>query len=321
MDSNLKLSLYREMLKIRIVEERIASLYPEGEMRCPVHLCTGQEAAEVGSCLSLAKDDYVISGHRAHGHYLAKGGDLNAMIAEMYGKATGCAQGKGGSMHLIDLEAGFLGSAPIVGSTIPIGVGAALSSQMKGEDRVTMIFFGDGAMESGVLHESFNFASLKKLPVVFVCENNYYSVYSPMNVRQPDNRPLIGIPQAHGIESYSIDGNDIELVYTKCKQLVDEVRAGAGPRFIELTTYRWLEHCGPNFDNHIGYRTEEEYQIWNSRDPVKLYENKLQNEQILEPAEMNKIQDEIIALINSAIDFAKSSPFPEIEEAAKHVYA
>ena len=169
-------ALHRGMLYIRTVEERIADMYPEQEMRCPVHLSIGQEAAEAGSGLALERSDYALSGHRSHGHYLAKGGDLKSMMAEIYGKATGCSGGKGGSMHLIDLDAGFLGAVPIVGSTIPIGVGTAFGSKSKGENRVTMIFFGDGATETGVFHESLNFAALHKLPVVFLCENNLYSV-------------------------------------------------------------------------------------------------------------------------------------------------
>lgn len=214
MDNDLLKKLYYHILRIRLVEEKIAALYPEQEMRCPVHLSIGQEAVAVGACAALAKEDYALSGHRSHAHYLAKGGNLNAMLAEIYGKQTGCCHGKGGSMHLIDLSAGFLGAVPIVGSTIPIAVGTAFGSFLREEMRVTLAFLGEGATEEGVFHESINFAMLKKLPIVFVCENNLYSVYSPLVVRQPADRSVVQLAQGHGIEGYQADGNDLEQVYT-----------------------------------------------------------------------------------------------------------
>jgi TPP-dependent pyruvate/acetoin dehydrogenase alpha subunit len=250
--------LYKGMLRIRLLEERIVELYPEQQMRCPVHICIGQEAVATAVCAHLKPTDYVVSSHRSHGHYVAKGGDLKAMMAEIYGKATGCCEGKGGSMHLLDLSVGYLGSTPIVGSTIPIGVGAAFGARMKGEERVTVVFFGEGATEEGVFHEAANFASLKKLPVVFVCENNLYSVYSPMSVRQPDGREVFNLAKGHGIESRQGDGNDVAEVYELAGEAVEKARRGGGPSFLEFKTYRWREHCGPNFDNDIGYRTEAE---------------------------------------------------------------
>lgn len=317
----LKKSLYKTMLRIRTVEESIAELYPEQEMRCPVHLCIGQEAAEAGSGLALENRDYAISGHRSHGHYLAKGGDLKAMMAEIYGKATGCADGKGGSMHLIDLDAGFLGAAPIVSSTIPIGVGAALASKMKGEGRVIMVYLGDGSVETGVFHESLNFAALKKLPVVFLCENNLYSVYSPMHVRQPDGRRIADLARAYGMESHIADGNDIEGVFELSKSAVDGARRGDGPVFLEFSTYRWREHCGPNFDNHIGYRTEQEFEEWLKRDPVARYRDKLLSEGTATAKELDTMAAELAAEMEEAVNFAKSSPFPDPERAKLHVYA
>src|SRR5207249_1080843 len=204
-----QLEFYWNMLRIRLVEERIAEMYPQQEMRCPVHLCIGQEAIAVGVCAALDNTDYVTGGHRSHGHYLAKGGDLKAMVAELYGKATGCCEGKGGSMHLVDLPVGFLGAVPIVGSTIPLAVGAAFGAMMRSEKRVAVPFFGEGATEEGVFHESINFAALKKLPVVFVCENNNYSVYSHISVRQPANREVYSVAEGHGVESLQGDGNDV----------------------------------------------------------------------------------------------------------------
>ena len=210
--------LYYEMLRIRMVEEYIAHSYSEKKMRCPIHLSVGQEATAVGVCAALDVEDKVLSAHRSHAHYLAKGGSLNRMIAELHGKSTGCAMGKGGSMHLIDLEAGLLAAVPIVGSTIPIGVGVAWGIIQQGKSNIVVVFFGDGATEEGVFHESIDFASLKNLPVLFVCENNFYSVYSPLEVRQSPIRSLKNIVNSHGIECIHGDGNDVINVFKFCKK-------------------------------------------------------------------------------------------------------
>ncbi len=309
-----RVALYQAMLRIRLVEEKIAALYPEQEMRCPVHLCIGQEAIAVGVCAALEQRDVVFSGHRSHGHYLAKGGDLKRMMAEIYGKATGCSGGRGGSMHLIDLEQGFWGATPIVGSTLPIAVGAAFGAQLKGEERVSVVFFGDGAVEAGIFHESLNFAALKKLPVVFICENNLYSVYSPLSVRQPADRSIAGLAQAHGIHSVAGDGNDVQTVYHLAQAAVSKARSGEGPTLLELSTYRWREHCGPEFDNHIGYRSESEYQDWLTQCPLKRAEAGL-NEDWVQMAQC------IEAELTEAFAFAKASPYPEAQGMKEYVYA
>lgn len=307
--------LLNDMLRIRLVEEAIAQHYGEQQMRCPVHLSIGQEAPAVGVCAALQSSDWVFSGHRNHAHYLAKGGDLKRMLAELYGKATGCCGGKGGSMHLTDLQAGFIGATPIVGSTVPIAVGAAFTAQQQGNGRVVVIFLGDGAMEAGVVFESLNFAALKNLPVLFVCENNLYSVYSPLSVRQPSNRTLGQLAQAHGISVTSVDGNDVVAVYDAACSAVSQVRTGSGPVFLELPTYRWREHCGPNFDNDIGYRSEAEYQQWKTLDPIV----KLQK--VLPGFSLGEAEAAIQAEIQDAFAFAKSSPFPDADTAGLHVYA
>ena len=201
-----QLHLYFGMLRIRLVEETIAQLYPEQEMRCPVHLCTGQEAIAVGVCANLNDADYVLSNHRSHGHYLAKGGKLKAMLAEIYGKASGCCQGKGGSMHLVDLSVNYLGSTPIVGGTIPIATGVAFGTLMKKGGMVTVVFLGDAAAEEGVFCESLNFAALRNLPILYVCENNFYSVYSPISVRQSNKRNNLMLAQAFGIYAKKATG-------------------------------------------------------------------------------------------------------------------
>ena len=207
-----RLALYRSMLKIRRVEERVQALYPEGDMRCPTHFSIGQEAVAAGVCRSLRLEDHVISAHRSHAHYIGKGGNLRAMFAELYGKVDGCASGKGGSMHLIDLSVNFLGCVPIVGSTIPIGVGAAFGAMLQDRAAVTVIFFGDAATETGVFHESVNFAAVHHLPVLFVCENNLYSVNTPLDVRQPGNRTIADLARGHGIRTFQHDGQTVETV-------------------------------------------------------------------------------------------------------------
>ena len=270
--------VYFQMLRIRLVEERIAERYPQQEMRCPVHLCIGQEAVAAGVCAALTREDYVMSGHRSHGHYLAKGGSLKAMMAELYGKATGCSRGKGGSMHLVDLEVGFLGATPIVGATIPIAVGTAFASLMRGESRVSVVFFGDAAPETGAFHESLNFAALKRLPVVFVCENNLYSTASPLSVRQPDGLELVERGRGHGVASEQGDGNDAVEVYERARRAVERARRGEGPTFLEFKTYRWREHCGPYYDNDLGYRSESEFQEWQGRCPLTRLKERLLGE-------------------------------------------
>lgn len=313
--------LYYGMLRIRMAEERIAELYPEQQMRCPVHLCIGQEAVAVGVCSALAPEDYVLSGHRSHGHYLARGGSLKAMMAELFGKAPGCARGKGGSMHLIDLSVGFLGATPIVGSTIAIAVGAAWGSVMRGERRVTVSFFGDAATEEGVFHESLNFAALKGLPVIFVCENNLYSVYSPLSVRQPQGRELVCLAKAHSIEAHQGDGNDLLDVCRMTQQAVRSAREGGEPTFLEFKTYRWREHCGPNYDNDLGYRTDAEFQEWKKRCPIARLEAQLLEQGILTTQDIERMSRELEAEIEDAVKFAKESPFPGESLLMEHVYA
>ncbi len=315
------LNLFREMLRIRIVEEEIANKYHEKEIRCPVHLSTGQEAPAVGICSHLNKKDKVLSAHRSHAHYLAKGGDLTKMIAELYGKVTGCARGKGGSMHLFDLEAGLIGAVPIVGSTLPIGVGAAWGMKRLGQENLVVIFFGDGATEEGVFSESLDFACLKNLPVLFVCENNQYSVYTPLFKRQSPKRSVIEIAKGHGVEGCLGDGNDVRDVYNKAYTAIKHIRGKKAPYLLELSTYRWREHCGPNWDDDLGYRKEGELQYWMHRCPIErmekiILENKLQSHENL-----NQIRTIIRKEVEEAFSSAISSKFPVEEELFEHVYA
>ena len=309
--------MFFEMLRIRMIEERIADLYPRQQMRCPVHLSIGQEAVAVGVCASLGRDDYVLSGHRSHSHYLAKGGNLNCMMAELYGKETGCTHGKGGSMHLVDLEAGFLGATPIVASTIPIGVGAAMGLAMQDRHNVVAVFFGEAATEEGVFHESVNFAVLKNLGVIFVCENNLYSVYSPLSVRQPPNRRISDLVRGYGLDSSAADGNDVEEVCGLAAVAVERARRGGGPTFLEFATYRWREHCGPNYDNDLGYRTKAEFEDWKKQCPLDRMQSRLR----LGQTDVESMKTKITAELDCAVEFAEKSPFPDADQLMKDVYA
>jgi TPP-dependent pyruvate/acetoin dehydrogenase alpha subunit len=318
-DRTLKLDLYKRMLLIRELEEEIAIRYDEQKMRCPTHLSIGQEAVSAAVGLALEFTDQCVSTHRSHGHYLGKGGNPNRMIAELYGKETGCSKGKGGSMHLVDTSVGYMGSTAIVGNTMPVGVGLALSYKIQSQNNVATVFMGEGASEEGVFAESVNFAATQKLPVLFLCENNLYSVYSSLKDRQPSGRSLNKMVEAMGLAVDSGDGNDIEQVYTKTKSAVESIKAGKGPMFLEFATYRWREHCGPNFDNDIGYRSEEEYSAWKKRDPVELYIKQLSEEGV-EATELDAIGQDVKNTVSEAFAFAESSPFPNKEEVFTHIY-
>jgi pyruvate dehydrogenase E1 component alpha subunit len=311
--------MYEQMLRLRLVEEAIAARYREQEMRCPTHLCIGQEAPPVGVSAHLRQSDLVFSGHRSHGHYLAKGGDLKAMLAELHGRAAGCARGKGGSQHLIDLSCGFMGSAPILASTIAVGVGAGWAAKMNREDRVVAVYFGDGATEEGAFHEAMNFAGVKRLPVIFVCENNLYSVHSALDVRQPD-RPIAALGPAHGVVARQGDGNDVEAVHRLAGEAVARARAGEGPTLIEFATYRWMEHCGPNGDVDLGYRSEAELAAWKQHDPVGAYRALLSAKGVLSDDVETHLRQRIEQEIDAAFRFAKASPFPPPSALASHVY-
>jgi pyruvate dehydrogenase E1 component alpha subunit len=314
------IALYRTMLRIRRVEEALADRYAEQQMRCPMHLCIGQEAIAAGVCAALRPDDVVYSNHRAHGHYLAKGGDLNAMVAEIYGRSTGCCGGRGGSMHLIDQRVGFMGATPIVGGTVPLAVGAAWAARLQAQDRLGVAFFGDGCFEEGVMHESLNFASLHQLPVLFVCENNNFSVYTPLRERQPA-RSIHAVAQAHGWRAWSGDGNDVEAVSAIAREAVNCARVGEGPQFLELETYRWREHCGPNFDDELSYRSAEEIAVGKRGCPIARTRAKLIDEHLTSETELENMEREIAGEIEATFHFALQSPIPVRADAAAKVYA
>ena len=304
----MKNKLFESMLRIRLVEESIANKYSEQKMRCPTHLSIGQEAIAVGVCANLTSQDQVLSTHRAHAHYLAKGGCLNSMMAEIYGKASGCSKGMGGSMHLIDTSVGFMGSTAIVGNTIPVAVGLALEKKLTRKKSIACVFFGDGATEEGAFYESVNFAIIHSLPILFICENNLYSVYSGLEVRQPMNRKIYKMVRAMGISAQHGNGNDVEEVARKVKHAKTMILKSGGPQFLEFDTYRWREHCGPNFDNNIGYREESEFLKWKKKDPLKNFYS--ENSQKYIDRKIDTISQEI----DDAHQFADDSKFPTLQE-------
>lgn len=299
---------YLDMLRIRMIEERIAREYPKQEMRCPVHLSIGQEAAAVGICAALSPTDRMVSTHRAHAHYLAKGGSIKGLIGELYGRQSGCSRGNGGSMHLIDLSVNFHGSTSIVGGTIPIGVGIAFADHIKNWKNATVVCMGDAAIEEGVFHESANFAALHGLNVVFAVENNLYSCYTHIHQRQP-KRSFRSIANAHNLRYYNCDPNNVESI----ENSMSVARWGIGPSLVEIKTYRYLQHCGPDNDDNLGYRDPEEIARWKDLDPL-----------VVNRVPAHPSEGDIIAITNEideAFEYAKAAPFPDESEMGAYVYA
>lgn len=305
--------LYRALYRIRRVEEEIARVYATDCIKSPVHLSIGQEAVSVGVCAALAPHDIVFGTYRGHALYLAKGGDLRAMIAELYGKVTGCTRGKGGSMHLIAPAAGMMGASAVVGTTIPNAVGYAYAVKQRRQNAIVASFFGDGATEEGVFSESLNFAVLKKLPILFVCENNQYAIHTHQRQRQ-GNPDICGRARAFGLPTARIDDNNVLALYERSREVVTKIRSGFGPWFLEVMTYRWTEHVGPGEDFHLGYRTADEAQSWRENDPVRRLA------QSINPVVRERIEDEIEAEIAGAFAFAEESAFPEAEDLVADVF-
>lgn len=312
--------MFRQMLRIRRVQERIESLYLEDNMRTPVHLCIGQEAIAAGVSMALRTDDYISSNHRSHGHYLAKGGDLKGMMAELYGKRTGCSKGVGGSMHLIDTRVGILGCSSIVGGGIPLGVGMALASKMRHETSVAVVYFGDGAADEGTLYESVNFAVLKKLPVIFVLENNKWAVCSPVQARQADINIFLKNDNQELLRTARIDGNDADAVFDTALACVDRARQGKGPSFIECDTYRILGHAGCKAQETKGYRDESEITAWLANCPVHRMEKRLLAAGHMTEAQRDAWDAEIASEIDEAIAFAEEGPLPTADDLNKHLF-
>jgi TPP-dependent pyruvate/acetoin dehydrogenase alpha subunit len=305
--------IYRSLYRVRRVEEEIARVYPSDVIKSPVHLSIGQEAVSVGLCEALRPEDAVFGSYRSHALYLAKGGDLRAMIAELYGKDTGCARGKGGSMHLIDVAAGVFGASAVVGTTIPHAVGYAYALHLRREPRIVAAMFGDGALDEGVFYESLNFAALKGLPVLFLCENNGYAIHTHQRLRQarPDGCARAA---ALGIEAERIEDGDVLRIAERARVAADALRTGSGPCFLECWTYRWKEHVGPGEDWQLGYRAREEAEPWLRSDQVPRLAG------MLPAAAAERIRREVEAEIADAFLFAETSPVPAPEELHTDVF-
>jgi pyruvate dehydrogenase E1 component alpha subunit len=313
--------MYVTMVKIRKFEERVAELLlaPKKEITTPCHLYIGQEAVATGVCSALSKDDWVFSTHRSHGHFIAKGGSLKALMAELYCKKTGCSKGRGGSMHIASLDQGLPGSSAIVGGTIPIAVGAALAFSMQNEDAVSVAFFGDGAVSEGVFYESLNFASLKKSPVVFVCENNLYCTHLPVSACLA-NTNIYKKAEAFAIPGIRIDGNNVMEVYNAANKAIEDAHSGKGPTLIECMTYRWLGHVGPYDDLDKGLRSKEELNCWKRMDPVKRLEKFLLEHGLTSKLEIDRINKIVSEEVEDAVTFARESPYPDENELLTGVF-
>lgn len=310
--------LYVTMLRIRVTEDRIADLVEKKEIGCPCHLCVGQEAVAAGVCAVLRREDYVFGGHRSHGHYLAKGGGLRGMMAEIFGKKTGCAGGRGGSMHLVAPETGFPGTVPIVAATIPIAVGAALASQLRKAGLVAVSFFGDGAVEEGTAHEAMSLAAGRKLPVIFVCENNLYASHLHLLERRAKDN-VVEIAAVHGMPGVRLDGNDAVAVYEAAAGAVARARAGEGPALLECRTYRWRGHVGPSFDLDVGVKRRDELKEWVKRDPVERLRRTLETQGV-ESEEFLEIEKKIREEVEDSVRFARESPLPDEKELGNFLF-
>lgn len=314
--------LYKKMLKIRLCEESFIEPIINKEIICPVHLYSGQEAVAVGVCANLKKDDYVFGTHRSHGHYLAKGGSMKRLVAEVYGKETGCSKGRGGSMHLCDPERGFLGAAPIVAGTISLALGSALVFKIKKKKNVTVSFFGDGATGEGVFYESLNLASLKKLPILFACENNFYSTHMPIKECRPENA-IYKVGEPFCIPSFLVDGNDVLRVFEAAKKAIAWIRAGKGPVLLEFRTYRLRGHVGPD-DNiqgsRVDIRPQEEIKRWKLKDPIRRFELFLLKNRIAKPEYLVGLRRLLEKEISEAHLFAKQSSAPDRKGLSHYVF-
>lgn len=304
---------YRSLYRIRRVEEEIARIYPTDRIKSPIHLSIGQEAVSVAVCGVLRQGDVVFGSYRGHAMYLAKGGDLKKMIAELYGKETGCARGKGGSMHLVDAAAGVMGTSAVVATTVPLSAGYAFALKKRGGGSIVASFFGDGAVDEGAFHESMNFAALKKLPVLFVCENNEYAIHSHhMSRHHTDNLRERAV--TYGMPAERVEDGDIFEMYRVAGELAGGVRNGDGPAFIECRTCRWTEHVGPGDDFHLGYRSEEEVRPWKENDQM------IRLRRLMPEAEAKAVESEVERGISEAFAFAEESGFPPPEALHEDVF-
>jgi len=315
-DGKTLLEIYRRMLLIREFDNRAAEEFAKGALPGFIHTYIGEEAVAVGACINLRDDDFITSTHRGHGHCIAKGCDVKYMMAELFGRRTGYCKGKGGSMHIADISIGMLGANGIVGAGIPLACGAALSAQVRGADQVCISFFGDGASNQGTFHESLNLASIWRLPVIFLVENNQYAQTTPqkyhMNVKSISERAA-----SYGIPGVTVDGNDVMAVYETMREAVKRARAGLGPTLVECMTYR---HRGHFEGDNVGYRTQVEVEEWKKRDPIVRFRQQLIKMGVLTEKEAKELERTCLKDVEEAIKFAQESPWPKPEEALEDVY-
>jgi pyruvate dehydrogenase E1 component alpha subunit len=310
----------RSMLLIRVAEEKIGDMVTAGKVKCPCHLAIGQEAVAVGVATGLRKSDRVFGAHRSHSHYLSQDGDVEKLFAEVLGKVTGCSKGMGGSMHLYDQQNGFYGSVPIVAATVSLAVGAGLAAQKDKKGDVGVSYFGDGAAEEGSVHESMNLASVFKLPVLFVCENNLFSSHLHIDLRQPSNS-VARYAAAHGIPYEVVDGNDVIAVTKDAARLLERSRKGGGPGFIEAVTYRWRGHVGPREDQDVGVKRKEDLALWKRKDPIRRLCDGLIASGALSAAQWEKIKQDVNQTVETAWANAERAPFPEANALLDLVYS
>jgi acetoin:2,6-dichlorophenolindophenol oxidoreductase subunit alpha len=309
--------LLRRMWLIRAFEEKVSSLYAERQIVGLLHLAIGQEAVAVGVCGLLREDDFVFGGHRSHGHALAKGADVNRLMAEIAGRASGYCGGKGGSMHIVALDAGFITATGVVGGTIPLALGAAFAAKEKKQAQVAVVFFGDGAGQAGPFHESLNIASLWQLPVIFVCENNGYAEFTPLSAHTKVER-LAQHAQTYGIASSTVDGNDLLAVRLAMSKALEIARAGKGPVFIECLTHRLRGHYE---GDPAKYRELSQLSEWKTKDPIARFTRALKNNKAVTGGELKSIESAARDAVEKAAEFALSSPRPEADEVASRVTA
>jgi pyruvate dehydrogenase E1 component alpha subunit len=311
--TELLIGMHKAMLRIRHTEEVIASRYSRQQMRTPTHLGTGQEAVAVGVATAMSPDDVAYSHHRCHNHYLACGGSVEALAAEIHGRDTGCSQGRGGSVHLTARDQGFIISTAILGETVAVATGSALAFAMDNVPRASVAFFGEAACEEGIVYESLNYAAIRALPVVYVCENNLYSTETPIHKRQPPDTELTERARSFKVNVAKVDGNDVNAVYQAAKAAFARARAGGGPTFMECMTYRWHEHVGPLLDHEVGrtYRTKEEFETWVARCPVRRSGERLVQNGLVDEAILESWSHETKAKILKIFEQVEDEPWPE----------
>jgi pyruvate dehydrogenase E1 component alpha subunit len=310
-DLSVLTKMYRSMRLTRRTEERVADCVLAGDI--------GQEAVASGVCAVLRLDDLVFGGHRSHGHYIAKGGDVRRLVAEIFGRATGCGGGRGGSMHIVASDVGVLGTSALVGGSMGPAVGTALAHRLAGRDTVSTLFFGDGAIEEGVFAETFNFSALKKLAVLWICENNLYSSHMRLLERQPVGE-IWKHAAPYGVPGVRVDGNDVVAVYNAASEAIARARRGEGPTLIECMTYRWRGHVGPGWDMDKNIRSREEIDAWIARDPIPRFASLLVSTGRVPEHDLRKIDEDVERIVDDAVEFARSSPFPDPSTLLAGVY-